>query len=347
MQGTQLDAVAKAVVEALDGPQRNTALCRQVVQLLAEGQPVSSLHLTGVLHRTIDEVRAELSTHPELEYDANGNIVGSGLTFVSTAYQVQMNDHRLFAWCALGALANPLQLQLSARILSRCPSTGRVILLTMTPQQLIDLDPPDAVMSLALPSASACCHDLRVVSPLNIFLDDGGVITDKQRRAAEFARLVGNCFVPLLGGTEEAWTCAHRMVADRLADPQSVRALATVDFVSFYQAYQLRWVGGMCELLGLPPPPEEECLDLASRALSWITRRIHAVLPGAVETIRLLHRQGYALYTASGSCSLELAGALEGMGVRHCFGRLYGADLINTFKDDPEYYARLFADVGI
>jgi hypothetical protein len=57
--------------------------------------------------------------------------------------------------------------------------------------------------------------------------------------------------------------------------------------------------------------------------------------------------QGYALHTVSGACSLELAGALEGMGVRHCFGRLYGADLINTFKEGPEYYARLFADVGV
>ena len=185
------------------------------------------------------------------------------------------------------------------------------------------------------------------MSPLNIFLDDGGVITDKERRAAEFERLVGDCFVPLLGGTEEAWTRAHRVVVDRLAGPQSVSALAAADFVCFYRAYQLCWIGGMCELLGLPTPPEEECLDLASRALSWITRRIHAALPGAVETIRLLHRQGYALYTASGSCSLELAGALEGMGVRHCFGRLYGADLINTFKDGPEYYVRLFTDVGI
>jgi HAD superfamily hydrolase (TIGR01509 family) len=185
------------------------------------------------------------------------------------------------------------------------------------------------------------------VSPLNIFLDDGGVITDKQRRAAEFERLVGDSFVPLLGGTEEAWTRAHRMVVDLLAGPQSVSALGAADFVGFYRAYQLRWVGGMCELLGLPTPPEEECLDLAFRALSWITRRIHAVLPGAVETIRLLHGQGYALYTASGSCSLELAGSFEGMGVRSCFGRLYGADLINTFKEGPEYYARLFADVGV
>ncbi len=182
---------------------------------------------------------------------------------------------------------------------------------------------------------------------LNIFLDDGGVITDKQRRAAEFGRLVGDCFVPLLGGTEEAWTRAHRAVVDRLADPQSASTLAAADFVGFYRAYQLRWVAGMCELLGLPTPPEEECLDLAYRALGWITRRIQAALPGAVETIHLLHRQGYALHTASGSCSLELAGSLKGLGVRRCFGRLYGADLVNTFKEGPQYYARLFTDAGV
>ena len=183
--------------------------------------------------------------------------------------------------------------------------------------------------------------------PLNIFLDDGGVITDKERRATEFGRLVGDCFVALLGRTEAAWTRAHRTVVDRLADPQSQEALATADFVSFYRAYQFRWVGGMCELLDLPTPPEEECLDLAYRALGWITRRIHAALPGAVEAIRLLYRQGYALHTASGSCSLELVGALEGLGVRHCFGGLYGADLVNTFKEGPEYYACLFADAGV
>ncbi len=105
---------------------------------------------------------------------------------------------------------------------------------------------------------------------LNILLDDGGVITDKQRRAAEFERLVGVCFVTLLGRTEAAWTRAHRTVVDRLADPLSQEALATDDFVGFYRAYQLRWVGGMCELLDLPTPPEEECLDLAYRALGWM-----------------------------------------------------------------------------
>ena len=35
------------------------------------------------------------------------------------------------------------------------------------------------------------------------------------------------------------------------------------------------------------------------------------------------------------------------MGVRDCFGRLYGPDLIETLKEGPEYYERIFADLGI
>src|SRR5260370_2135688 len=146
------------------------------------------------------------------------------------------------------------------------------------------------------------------VSPLNMFLDDGGVITDKERRAAEFERLVGDCFVPLLGGTEEAWNRAHRVVVGQLADPQSVSVLAAADFVGFYRAYQLRWIGGMCELLGLPTPPEEECLNLATRALTWITRRIHAPLPGAPEATRRLHRAAHTVRSSSRSAPLERTG---------------------------------------
>src|SRR5260370_7084178 len=128
-----------------------------------------------------------------------------------------------------------------------------------------------------------------VGSPLNIFLDDGGVITDKQRRAAEFGRLVGDCFVSLLGGTEEAWTRAHRVVSDRLADPQSVSGLTAADFVGFYRAYQLRWVGGMCELLGLPTPPEEEGLALPYRPLPWIARRTPPAFPAPADALPLFH----------------------------------------------------------
>jgi HAD superfamily hydrolase (TIGR01509 family) len=33
--------------------------------------------------------------------------------------------------------------------------------------------------------------------------------------------------------------------------------------------------------------------------------------------------------------------------VRECFERLYGPDLVDTFKRSPEYYRRVFADAGV
>src|SRR5258708_29898290 len=79
----------------------------------------------------------------------------------------------------------------------------------------------------------------------------------------------------------------------------------------------------------------------------FITRRIQAAFPRVVDTIRTLHRQSYTLHTASGESSLDLAGYLHAMGVRDCFGRLYGPDLIEALKEGPEYYERIFADLAI
>jgi len=188
-----------------------------------------------------------------------------------------------------------------------------------------------------------------VTARLMVFLDDGGVMNDNSTRALQWQRLVSEFFVPLLGGPAEAWTHANRVVADRLFEPVAWRrrVQAAPDYGSFESAYQVEWLQGMCELVGVGTPPEEECLRLARRAAAFITCRVQAAFPGAVDTIRTLHRQGYTLHTASGESSLDLAGYLQAMGVRECFGRLYGPDLIETLKEGPEYYERLFADLGI
>lgn len=180
-----------------------------------------------------------------------------------------------------------------------------------------------------------------------LFLDVGGVINDKDRLIAQWQRLVGHYFALLLGGSAAAWTSAHRVVTDHLLALQSADAQEATDFVSFHRAYQLSWVRGMCEGLNIPIPPEEECLRLAYLAIGWITRRVQAALPGAVEAIHTLRRQGYILHTASGAFSLEVDGYLKGLNIRHCFGRPYGSDLINTFKEGPEYFARTFADANV
>lgn len=187
------------------------------------------------------------------------------------------------------------------------------------------------------------------VSQLMIFLDDGGVMNDNSQRASQWQRLVSEFFVPLLGGTTEAWIEANRVATDRLFHPDNwrMRVQTFSDYASFDFSYQVDWLSGMCELVGIPTPPEEEAFELARRAVAYITSRVHAAFPGAVNAIRVLHSQGFTLHTASGESSSDLTGILDAMGVRACFGHLYGPDLINTFKVGPEYYERIFADVGV
>ena len=182
-----------------------------------------------------------------------------------------------------------------------------------------------------------------------LFLDDGGVMNDDRLRGLQWQRLVAEFFAPRLGGTQEAWSEANRIVISRLLEPAAwqARLQAAPDYRSFDYHYQLDWLRTMCELVHVPLPAEEACYHLALEATAAITRRVQAAFPGASETIRLLHRQGYLLYTASGEPSRDLANYLWGMGVHTCFQRLYGPDLIETFKAGPAYYERIFADAGV
>jgi HAD superfamily hydrolase (TIGR01509 family) len=182
-----------------------------------------------------------------------------------------------------------------------------------------------------------------------VFLDDGGVMNDSHLRALQWQRLVSAFFVPRLGGTPEAWIEANHRVIERLLGLENwrMRIQSASDYASFDHAYQLDWLRGMCEVVDIEAPPEEECVELARRAGAYIIPRVRAAFPGVVDAIRTLHSQGYPLHTASGEPSIHLAGYLNGMGVRECFDRLYGPDLIDSFKEGPKYYERLFADVGV
>ncbi len=182
-----------------------------------------------------------------------------------------------------------------------------------------------------------------------IFLDDGGVLNDNQVRGAQWRRLVGEYFPPRLGGAPEAWAEANGVVIHRILerDAWQARLQATPDYATFDRQYQLDWLHWMCAHIGLTPPPDDECVALAHAASAAIIRQVRSACPGAVEAIRTLHGRGYTLHTASGGSARELAGYLEGMGVRKCFDRLYGPDLINTHKVGPAFYTRLLADAGV
>ncbi len=161
MQDIQLQTIAKAVVQRQERYQRNTLLFDQLVRLIVQGQPVAPELLARLLHRELDEVRVILQAHPELEYDEQGNLVGSGLTLVPTMHQFRVEQRTLFAWCAFDTLTYPVDLHLSAQVTSRCPVTGSSIQLTVTPEQVLDLDPGEAQVSLVVDVAAECCSNVR------------------------------------------------------------------------------------------------------------------------------------------------------------------------------------------
>ena len=88
-------------------------------------------------------------------------------------------------------------------------------------------------------------------------------------------------------------------------------------------------------------------MSIALETSAFVTRRVRSAFPGVVSAIRSMHAEGRQLYTASGEDSEDLDGYLEGMGVRSLFVRLYGPDLVNTVKEIPRYYQRIFEDAGI
>jgi HAD superfamily hydrolase (TIGR01509 family) len=178
---------------------------------------------------------------------------------------------------------------------------------------------------------------------LSVFIDDGGVMNDNARRAEQWAPLVGAFFSPRLGGSPDAWASANREIAHLWTAPGRFAS----DFAAHCRAYDLAWLGGMCQRVGVRMPPEAEALALAAEAAGYVARRVRAAYPGAAAAIRELSARGCSLHTASNERSAELDGDLEGMGVRDCFGLLFGPDLVNAWKDGPGYYERIFAHAGL
>ena len=193
------------------------------------------------------------------------------------------------------------------------------------------------------------------MAQLAIFLDDGGVMNDGRERHTQWNRMVAEFFAPRLGGTPEAWSAANTRVITGMLQPQDVlqgdrwlaRLAEAKDYASFDRQYWVDWLRGMCELVGVPTPAADECVALGHEVSGYITPRTRAAFPGVVDAIRALHRDGHLLHTASGESSADLDGYLHGMGVRACFRRLYGPDLLDTFKSSPQFYRSLFQDAGV
>ncbi len=171
-------------------------------------------------------------------------------------------------------------------------------------------------------------------------------MNDNYRRGEQWRRHVADYLSPRLGGDHSAWKDANIVVAKRLWDRDGFAAAGGA-YPDSRDSYLNDWLTGMCQLVGVDHLDGPAATSLARETTAYVTRRVHASFPGAIDAIRQLSARRYRLFTASGEHSEELDGYLRAMDVRGLFGRLFGPDLVETPKEGPSYYRRIFTDAGV
>ena len=124
-----------------------------LLRLLAQGEPVDVQRLAEAVALPAAYVDETLERSPGVLRDDDGRIVGlMGLSVVEISdHRLQLDGRTLWAWCAWDALFLPELLGETARVSSRCPSTGIGISLTVGPNGPVDLAPREAVVSFLVP----------------------------------------------------------------------------------------------------------------------------------------------------------------------------------------------------
>jgi len=134
-------------------------LYRPLLRLLAGGQPVPIKNLADAAVRPVDDIRQNVASLPDVEFDDHGRIVGYGLTLRETPHRFEVDGQRFYTWCALDTLVIPALLGRSARIESPCHGTGMPVRVTVGSAGVTSVDPETAVVSIVAPDEPDSIRD--------------------------------------------------------------------------------------------------------------------------------------------------------------------------------------------
>ena len=183
-----------------------------------------------------------------------------------------------------------------------------------------------------------------------IFFDDGNVLNNNEIRGAQWKKFLPQFFISRFGGTEEIWSQANHRVIDELMQNLEKRWETQdrpEDFNEFWQTVMNNWVVHMFEYAGITLSDIDR-IELFKEVSKFVIPQVRSANEGVQETLKILWERGFNLYTASGEVSWELGGYILGMGCEGYFhDQYYGPDLINEGKLSPQFYKKLFQDVGI
>jgi alkylmercury lyase len=202
MNHSSLDLLAPKLAAHLDCTQ--DVACQHIMQALVEtGQPLSLIHLARRLQMSQEKLAAHLARVPDTEFDAQGNIVGWGITLLPTQHQFVLSELPLFTWCAFDTVLFPPLLQVEAHIQSSCFTTNQPITFVATRSgEIVDLLPATSVLSLILPAERCDCvrstfceqslffHSEEVASPWMALHPDAVLLSVEE--AAVLGHMVAN-----------------------------------------------------------------------------------------------------------------------------------------------------------
>jgi alkylmercury lyase len=152
MELAELTAILKARKTVFTG--ESALFSRQILQLLAEGQPVTPERLAEVSGQPVEFIRTTFAALQNCgcEFNEQGALIGDALTLTPTRHRFRVKNHDLYAWCALDTLFLPALINQTAEITSTCLQTGALIHLTVSPDGIEAVSPPETALSIVFTS---------------------------------------------------------------------------------------------------------------------------------------------------------------------------------------------------
>ena len=159
------DSIPADVFATIAPADRDRALLRAALRLLAHGAPVTVTELAAAAGVDAGDLE-ETPIGADIEYDEQGRVLGWGLTLNPTPHRFTVAGHQLYTWCAPDTLVFPAVIGASAHVESECPVTVSAVRLTVDPVTgVTDLQPAAAMVAFVDPAGirgrqvrATCCN---------------------------------------------------------------------------------------------------------------------------------------------------------------------------------------------
>ncbi|HEY3953150.1 MAG TPA: organomercurial lyase [Streptosporangiaceae bacterium] len=121
---------------------------QHVLRMLSDGQPVPVADIAAATGSPAASLRRKLRRNPMVEWSAEGQLVGLGVTLRPTHQHLRTRGQDLYFWSAVDPLLLTQVLGQPVQVTTSCRASGTRIRLGVAPAGVLEADPPGVVVSV-------------------------------------------------------------------------------------------------------------------------------------------------------------------------------------------------------